>query len=169
MVMKDIENNPEMFADVFKRVEEILLDKKEHMTLEVMVNISLAAHAILEFVFNIKNFYYNIVNFKPLEAKKLEAQIQCETSKAQLKEAQDKLHTAESTVAELQKTLREKQNELIKVEEECAKLEWKSNLAGRLVSGLADEYKRWKGNVEELNDLMRKIVSVNLISAGFVS
>jgi hypothetical protein len=65
--------------------------------------------------------------------------------------------------------LKEKQDELIQVEIACGKLEWKSNLAGRLVNGLKDEYKRWKGLVEELNDLMRKIVSVNLISAGFVS
>ena len=65
--------------------------------------------------------------------------------------------------------MKEKQDELVAVEEACAKLEWKSNLAGRLVNGLKDEYKWWKGLVEELNDLMRKIVIVNLISSGFVS
>jgi len=42
-------------------------------------------------------------------------------------------------------------------------------LAGRLVDGLKDEYKRWKGNVEDLIELTRKTVGVNLISSGFVS
>lgn len=79
------------------------------------------------------------MNFKPLEAKKNEAMIQCEGAKAQLKEAQDKLNAAQTYVANLQATLKEKQDELIAVEDACAKLEWKSNLAGRLVNGLKDE------------------------------
>lgn len=86
-----------------------------------------------------------------------------------MKEAQDKLNAAETKVAELNATLKKAQNELKLVEEKCAILEWKSDLAGRLVNGLKDEYVRWKGNVSDLEDLMRKIVSVNLISSGFVS
>jgi len=111
----------------------------------------------------------NIINFKPLEAKKNEAMIRVDGAKAELKEAQDKLNAAETKVAELNATLKKAQDELKMVEEKCALLEWKSDLAGRLVNGLKDEYVRWKGNVNDLEDLMRKIVSVNLISSGFVS
>lgn len=168
-IKDDIEMNTENYADVFVKVDEILTSKSEHMNTKVMSSVSSAANAILEFVINIKDFYNNIVNFKPLEGKKNEAMIRVDGAKAELKEAQDKLNAAETKVAELNATLKKAQNELKLVEEKCAILEWKSDLAGRLVNGLKDEYVRWKGNVSDLEDLMRKIVSVNLISSGFVS
>jgi len=88
---------------------------------------------------------------------------------AELKDAQDKLKEAEDKVAKLQATLKRAQEDLKQVEDRCAYLEWQQNLAGRLVDGLKDEYKRWKGNVEDLIELTRKTVGVNLISSGFVS
>jgi len=168
-IKDDIEMNTENYGEIFKKVDEILTSKAEHMNTKVMSSVSSAANAILEFVINIKDFYTNIVNFKPLEGKKNEAMIRVDGAKAELKEAQDKLNAAETKVAELNATLKKAQDELKMVEEKCAVLEWKSDLAGRLVNGLKDEYVRWKGNVSDLEDLMRKIVSVNLISSGFVS
>jgi len=57
VVMQDIETNTDDYADKFKKVEEILEAKKDHMNLDTMYGVSLAAHAILDFVFSIKNFY----------------------------------------------------------------------------------------------------------------
>lgn len=51
-----IEEDTEAYEDRFKKVEEILENKKEHMTTDVMKNVSQAANAILEFVINIKDF-----------------------------------------------------------------------------------------------------------------
>lgn len=134
-----------------------------------MSKISLAANAVMEFVINIKDFYYNIVNFKPLEGKKNEAMLRCDAANLELNTARQQLQDAENKVADLRATLKKAQDELAEVEAKCSLLEWKSDLAGRLVNGLKDEYVRWKGNVAELGDLIRKVVSVNLISSGFVS
>lgn len=164
-----IEMNPEDYVDVFKKVEEIIDANTDFMTPEKMVSVSLAASAIMDFIFNIKDFFHNIVNFKPLEAKKNEAILRCDAANAELNEARSQLNAAETKVADLRATLKKAQEELQAVEEKCALLEWKSDLAARLVNGLKDEYVRWKGNVADLGDLIRKVVSVNLISSGFVS
>lgn len=79
------------------------------------------------------------MNFKPLEAKKAEAIIKCDGAKAELKAAKDLLNEAETKVANLQATLKKAQDDLQIVENKCAMLEWKSDLAGRLVNGLKDE------------------------------
>lgn len=104
-----------------------------------MKKVSVAAAAILDFVINIKGFYEEIVNFKPLEAELFTAQEEVKVASAEKKEANDKKEAAENSVKEMEKRLNEAQTTLKNVEEECAKLQWKSDLAGRLVNGLADE------------------------------
>jgi len=118
-IKDDIERNTENYIETFKKVEEILEAKKEHMNTTVMASVSLAANAILEFVINIKDFFYNIVNFKPLEAKKNDAMARVDAANAELKDAQDKLKEAEDKVARLQATLKKAQEDLKIVEDRC--------------------------------------------------
>lgn len=55
-IKDDIEMNTENYAEIFKKVEEILIAKGEHLNLKVMSSISSAANAILDFVINIREF-----------------------------------------------------------------------------------------------------------------
>lgn len=146
----------------------MLEEKKEHMNMDTMKTVSLAAANILDFIINIFEFYKNIVNFKPLEAKKIKAESDVEKASSELKDAEEKKEAAIAKVVRLNNELDEAVTTLNKVKEKVAELEWKQNLAERLVGGLKDEYVRWKNNVETLSKDMELIVGVTLISAGFV-
>jgi septal ring factor EnvC (AmiA/AmiB activator) len=98
-----------------------------------------------------------------------------EKRKKDFEKKQRLLKEAEEKKQRLAKGLKHKNNELDeavttlnKVKEKVAEMEWKQNLAERLVGGLKDEYVRWKNNVETLSKDMELIVGVTLISAGFV-
>jgi len=55
-IKDDIEMNTENYTEIFKKVEEILTTKSEHLNLKVMGAVSSAANAILDFVINIREF-----------------------------------------------------------------------------------------------------------------
>lgn len=167
----DILLNTDQYEERFAKVNEIFEKHKENPVFspDGMNSVSKAAAGILNFVYNIKNFYKGVVEFKPLEEKKNNATARAEQAQAELNEANDKKKKAEDFVAQLNADLKEAQEKLQKVEDECAKLSYKQDLATRLIDGLKDEYVRWKGNVESLSNMMSQVVGINLISAGFVS
>ena len=134
-----------------------------------MKSVSQAAAGILNFVYNIKNIYRGVVEFKPLEEKKNAGTAKAEAATAKLNEALDKKKKAEDFVADLQAQLKEAQEKLKKVEDECAKLSYKQDLATRIIDRLKDEYVHWKGNVESLGKMMSQVVGINLVCAGFIS
>jgi len=70
--------------------------------------------------------------------------------------------------AKLDKQLRTAVQEKEDVENEAARCLEKLQLAQRLVSGLADEYKRWTETVKDLKDLSVRLIGNCLLSSAFV-
>jgi len=93
------------------------------MNVPTMKTVSEAAAAILDFVINIKIFYYNIVNFKPLQQRKEVAMEEVRKAEEEKAAAEEKKANAEEKVRDLRQTLKEAQEELKRVEDKCEELE----------------------------------------------
>jgi len=135
---------------------------------ETMKSKSAAAANLANWVINCVKYHKIYRRVAPLMETVREATESKNSAMEALEIVKKRVADIEEMCAKLDKQLRTAVQEKEDVENEAARCLEKLQLAQRLVSGLADEYKRWTETVKDLKDLSVRLIGNCLLSSAFV-
>jgi dynein heavy chain len=143
--------------------------KSDRFRVEDVSKISSAAGNLADWVHNIIEFNeaYNIV--KPLEEKKNKAEELVRNKNKELELVKEEVRKINEKMDGLEQKLVEAKEQLQIVEDQKTQYQNKLAAAGKLVTGLAGENKRWTENVSKLETEKLTVIGDSLLAAKFVS